>query len=109
MSSFSLARLNFALEPKRSAQRIGIRLLLAVLLFLAQTAVFLHEQGHDSTAPDTYCALCLAAQHLDAAVPPAQHVSSTPLQALSPPQPAVPALQTAPGVPFSARAPPASS
>lgn len=106
MSISAQIRLQPAPAPKRSARRFGVQLFLALFLLLAQTGLFLHELEHQSTAPDAYCALCLAAQHLGDALHTAQSLGYTSPQALPPPTLAVPAVHAAPGVPFSARAPP---
>lgn len=106
MSTSAQARLLHAPAPKRPARRFGVQLFLALFLLLAQTGLFLHELEHQSSAPDAYCALCLAAQHLGDALHVAQSLGHSSLQALPPPARVFPAMHAAPGVPFSARAPP---
>lgn len=93
----------------RPTRRVGLPVVLALLLLLAQTGLILHELEHQSAAPDAYCALCLLAPHfgdaLDSAFPPA--VSSLPP---SPPVDTAEGLTpTAFIAAFSARAPPARS
>lgn len=90
-------------------QRVGLQVFLALFLLLAQTGLILHELEHQSTAPDAYCALCLAAQHLGDAVHTALPPGFSSPPALPPAQPAVPAARTALCAPFSARAPPVHS
>lgn len=109
MPHSSPARSIFAPAPTRAARRVGLQLFLALFLLLAQTGLFLHELEHQSTEPDAYCALCLAAQHIGDAVHTAQVFGLVSPPALPPLQLAVPAVHTAPRVPFSARAPPAVS
>lgn len=93
-------------EPQGSGRRLWLQAVLALFLLLAQTGLFLHELEHQSAAPDAYCALCLAVQHLGDALhqTPPLGLVSTPT--LLPAQVGIPALHAAPSVPFSARAPP---
>lgn len=80
---------------------------LAVLLFLAQLGVLLHELGHDAAVPDAYCALCIATQHVGDAVPPPVVVAATGVRALALPVPRPAPAAAAPPRFFLARAPPA--
>ena len=113
MSYPSQAKLILTPEPLHTqrgpVRRVGLQLFLALFLLLAQTGLILHELEHQSTAPDAFCVLCLAAQHLGDAVHTAQLLAFSSPPALLPAQPAIPAARTAPGVPFSARAPPVRS
>lgn len=113
MSYPSPARLILAPAPlhtqRGASRRVGLQLFLALFLLLAQTGLILHELEHQSTAPDAYCALCLAAQHLGDAVHTALPPGFSSPPALPPAQPAVPAARTALCAPFSARAPPVHS
>lgn len=83
--------------------------LLAVLLLLAQTGFVVHTLEHQSTAPDAYCSLCLAAQHFGDALP------ALAIQASSAPAALPPVALPSAGVhavfagAFCARAPPARS
>lgn len=94
--------------PRRT-RCLGLRVVLVLVLLLAQTGLILHEVEHQSAAPDAYCALCLFVQHLgdalDSAFPPIGYPA--------PPSPPVgTAERQAPTefvAAFSARAPPARS
>ena len=93
----------------RHTRCLGLRLVLALLLLLAQTGLILHELEHQSAAPDAYCALCLFAQHLgdalDSAIPPTVCSSSlSPLVDTDGPQAPTECIAA-----FSARAPPAQA
>ena len=109
MSSSRPARPTRAPASKHAGRRLSAQLFLALILLLAQTGLFLHELEHQSTEPDAYCALCLAAQHIGDAAHQASQLTSA-----SPPAPAplpveVPAVRVGQSVPFSARAPPIRS
>ena len=93
-------------EPQRPGQRLLSQLVLVVFLLLAQTGLFLHELEHQSVAPDTSCALCLAVQHLGDALHQAQPLGLWSLPTLSPIPLGIIPLHATPSVPFSARAPP---
>lgn len=93
----------------RSTRRCGVSWLLAVALLLAQTGLILHELNHESTTPDTYCAVCLAAQHLGSALPATSLLNPSAPPALAPADTALTRFVSRPAFAFSARAPPASS
>lgn len=109
MSFYNPASLIRGARANAAGRRPGVQLLLALFLLLAQTGLFLHELEHQSTAPDAYCALCLAAQHIGDAVHTAQSLALASPPALPPCALEIPALHAAPCVPFSARAPPVQS
>ena len=109
MSSFRPARSTHAPGAKAAGRRPGVQLLLALCLLFAQTGLFLHELEHQSTAPDAYCALCLAAQHIGDAVYTAPSLALASPPALPPLPVEVPPARAVQGVPFSARAPPVRS
>lgn len=109
MSVFRPASPIHASAANDAGRRLGVQLLLALLLLLAQTGLFLHELEHQSTEPDAYCALCLAAQHIGDAVHMAQPAALASPPALPPLPIAVSAVHAAHSVPFSARAPPVRS
>jgi hypothetical protein len=106
MSYFSHVRSMLAPELQHPGQRLWPQLVLVVFLLLAQTGLFLHELEHQSTAPDSACALCLAVQHLGDALHQAQPHGFWSLPTLSPTPFGVLPLRASPSVPFSARAPP---
>lgn len=109
MSFFRPARPSHTLPAKAAGRRMVVQLLLALFLLLAQTGLFLHELEHQSTAPDAYCALCLAAQHIGDAAHQAPLLTPASPPAFSPLSVEVPAVRAGQGVPFSARAPPVRS
>lgn len=109
MSSFPPARPTDAPTVNAAGRRLGVHLLLALFLLLAQTGLFLHELEHQSTEPDAYCALCLAAHHIGNALHSTQPLAFASSPALQPLPPAIPAVRVVHGAPFSARAPPVLS
>lgn len=109
MSSFRPARPTHAPGAKAAGRRPGVQLLLALCLLFAQTGLFLHELEHQSTAPDAYCALCLAAQHIGDALPSVPALVPAVPPALSLLPFSVPTVHAVTRVPFSARAPPVLS
>lgn len=106
MSYLRHARLMLDPGAQSPGRRVWPHLFLALFLLLAQTGLFLHELEHQSTVPDAYCALCLAAQHLGNALHTTHTLGSAPPPVFVPPQFAVPSVHADPGVPFSARDPP---
>lgn len=109
MSSSRPARPTRAPVSKPAGRRLGVQLFLALFLLLAQTGLFLHELEHQSTAPDAYCALCLAAQHIGDAAHQASQLPPASPPALSPLPVEIPAVRAGQSVQFSARAPPVRS
>lgn len=106
MSYLRHARLMLDPGSKSSGRRAWLQLFLALFLLLSQAGLFLHELEHQSAAPDAYCALCLAAQHLGDALHTTHTFGSVPPPVFAPLQLAVPSVPADPGMPFSARAPP---
>lgn len=83
--------------------------LLAVLLFIAQLGLLLHELDHAAAEPDAYCALCIASHHIGDAIPVPAVAAADAARAPAPPALRPVPVRAAPIPSFHARAPPAPS